>query len=88
VRTRNVRSRTCGLLGTEYIINITIGLLSSSLAPSTYANYDITLRELFTFCDNEEILSLQGTPATMVRNTAWFGLLGTIAAGSMPIFRS
>jgi site-specific recombinase XerD len=70
-------------LGTDIVGVTTISLLSKSLAPSTYANYDIALRQFFAFCEEENITPLQATPATMVRYTTWLGLLGTVAASSL-----
>jgi hypothetical protein len=71
------------LLGIDTLGARTISLLSKSLAPATYANYDITMRQFFAFCVEENLPPLLGTPATMVRYTAWLGLLGTVAANSM-----
>jgi hypothetical protein len=55
-------------------------MLSNSLAPSTYANYDSALRQFSIFCIEENI---QATPATMVRYTAWLALHNTVAASSL-----
>jgi hypothetical protein len=71
------------LLGTDKLGVTAIALLSNSLAPSTYANYDSALRQFFTFCTGENIAPLQATPATMVRYTAWLALHGTVAANSL-----
>jgi hypothetical protein len=70
-------------LGTDALGFTTITLLRNSLAPATCANCDSTLRQFFHFCAEENIPPLQATPATMVRYTAWLGLLGTVAASSM-----
>jgi hypothetical protein len=40
-------TKSLALLGTDRLGNTTISLLSSSLAPSTYANYDSALRHYF-----------------------------------------
>jgi hypothetical protein len=70
------------LLVTDTLGAAAIGLLNNSLALATYANYDSTLRQFFAF-SGEENPPLQATPATMVRYTAWLGLLRTVAANSM-----
>jgi hypothetical protein len=71
------------LLGPDKLGATAISLLSKSLAPATYANYDNAMRQYFALCREEKLLPLQATPATMVRYTASLGLLGTIAATSM-----
>jgi hypothetical protein len=71
------------LLGTDNLGTTAINLLNSSLAPSTYANYDSALRIYFAFNAEENLPPLKATPATMVRYTPWLGLLGTVAAISM-----
>jgi hypothetical protein len=71
------------LLGIDTLGVTAINLLSNSLAPSTYANYDSALRQFFAFCTKENIAPLQATPASMIRYTAWLGLLGTVAARSL-----
>jgi hypothetical protein len=43
------------LLGTDTLGVTTISLLSSSLAPSTYANYDSALRNFFALCTEENL---------------------------------
>jgi hypothetical protein len=58
-------------------------MLSNSLAPSTYANYDSALRQFFAFCTEKNIAPLQATPASMIRYTAWLAMLGTVAASSL-----
>jgi hypothetical protein len=47
------------LLGTDALGITTIGLLSRSLAPAPYANYDNSLRY---FCAEEKLPPLQATP--------------------------
>jgi hypothetical protein len=80
-------SSTCtkfrALLGTDRLGTVTISLLRNSLAPSTYANYDCALRHFFSFCAAEGPTPLNATLTTMVRYTAWLGMLGTVAASSM-----
>jgi hypothetical protein len=71
------------LLGTDKLGVTAVALLSNSLAPSTYANYDSALRQFFILCTQENIAPLQATPATMVRYTACLALLGTVAASSL-----
>jgi hypothetical protein len=58
-------------------------MLSSSLAPTTYANYDIGMRQFAVFCHEEDIHPLQVTTQSVVRYTAWLGLQGTVAAASL-----
>jgi hypothetical protein len=43
------------LLGTDTLGVTAVNLLSNSLAPFTYANYDSTLRQVFAFCTEENI---------------------------------
>jgi hypothetical protein len=76
-------TKFCNLMGTDSLGTTAIGLLCSSLAPSTYANYDSTQRHYFAFCAEENLPPLHATPATMVRYTTWLGLLGTLAASSL-----
>jgi hypothetical protein len=38
------------LLGTDHLGTIAIGMITNSLAPSTYANNDNAVRQFFTFC--------------------------------------
>jgi hypothetical protein len=60
-----------------------ITLLSNSIAPSTCANCDSALRQVFAFCIEENIAPLHATPAIVIRYTAWLAILGTRAAISM-----
>jgi site-specific recombinase XerD len=76
------------LLGTDTLGVTAVTLLSNSLAPSTYANYDNAVRQFFAFCKEEGISPLQATPAAMVRYTAMLGLLGTVAASSLQPYYS
>jgi hypothetical protein len=71
------------VLGHDTLGATAINLLINSLAPATYANYNSTLRQFLAFCGEENLPPLQATPTTMVRYTAWLGLLGTVAASSM-----
>jgi hypothetical protein len=41
------------------------------------------MRHYFAFCAQEKNLPLQATLGTMIRYTAWLGLLGTVVARSM-----
>jgi hypothetical protein len=70
-------------LGTHRLGTVAIGLLNISLAPSIYANYDNALSQFFAFCAEEGLKPLHATYATVVRYTAWVGLLGKLAAGSL-----
>jgi hypothetical protein len=77
------------LLGTDRLVTATaIGLLSTSLAPSTYANCDDALRHFFTFRAIEGLAPLHATHATMVHYNAWLGILGAMAASSMQLYFS
>jgi site-specific recombinase XerD len=63
-------------------------LLSSSLAPTTYANYDSDTRQFAAFCHEEDIHPMQATTQSIVRYTAWLGLQGTVAAASLQQYYS
>jgi hypothetical protein len=76
------------LLGTDTLGVTAVKLLSNRLAPSTYANYDNAIRQFFAFCTEENIAPLQATPTSMIRYTAWLGLLGTVAARSLQPYYS
>jgi hypothetical protein len=72
------------ILGTVRLRNTSISLLRSFLAPSTYDNYNNALRFYFSFCGAKGLPPLlNSTSTTIVRNTAWLGLLGTVAASSI-----
>jgi hypothetical protein len=76
------------LLGTDQVGTTTLHMLSSSLAPTTYANYDSGMRQFATFCHEEDIHPLQATTQSIVRYTAWLGLQGTVAAASLQQYYS
>jgi site-specific recombinase XerD len=76
------------LLGTDQVGTATLHLLSSSLAPTTYANYDSGVRQFAAFCHEEDIHPLQATTQSIVRYTAWLGLQGTVAAASLQHYYS
>jgi hypothetical protein len=63
-------------------------MLSSLLAPTTYANYDSGMRQFAAFCHEESIYPLQATTKSIVRYTVWFGLQGTVAATSLQQYYS
>jgi hypothetical protein len=67
-------ARLRNLLGTDHIGTTTLNLLSSSLAPTTYANCDSGMRPFAAFCHEEDIHPLHATTQTIVRYTAWLGL--------------
>jgi site-specific recombinase XerD len=71
------------MLETDYIGTTTLNLLSNSLAPTTYANYDSDMRHFVAFTLGEGIHSLQATTQSIVRYTAWLGLKGTVAVASL-----
>jgi hypothetical protein len=62
------------ILGTDHIGTTTLNLLSSSLAPTTYAKYDSGMRQFAAFCPEEGIHSLHVTTQSIVRYIAWLGL--------------
>jgi hypothetical protein len=76
------------MLGTHHIGTTSLNLLSSSLAPTTNADYDNGVRQLAAFCHEEGIHSLQATSQSLVRYTAWLGLQGTVAAASLQKYYS
>jgi site-specific recombinase XerD len=58
-------------------------MLSSSLAPTTYSNYDNGMRQFAAFWHEENIHPLQATTQSVVRYTARLGLQGTVADASL-----
>jgi hypothetical protein len=48
-----------------------LGLLTGSLAPTTYNNYGTGMRRFTVFYDEEGITPLQATAADMLRFTTW-----------------
>jgi hypothetical protein len=58
------------MLGTDQIGTTALHLLSSSLAPTTYSNYDSGMRQFAAFCHEENIHPLQSTTQSSVRYTA------------------
>jgi hypothetical protein len=58
------------LLGTDHIGTTALHMLSNSLAPTTYSNYDIGMRQFAAFCHEEDIHSLHATTHSIVRYTA------------------
>jgi hypothetical protein len=61
------------MLGTDQIGNTALHLLSSSLVPTTYSNYDSGMRQFAAFCHEENIHPLQATTLSVVRYTAYKG---------------
>jgi hypothetical protein len=80
----SMATRFRGLLGRDHLGTTAISLLRSSLAPSTYSNYDSALRPNCAFCDAVGRPPLHATRATMVRYTTRHGLRGTVVVSSMP----
>jgi hypothetical protein len=76
------------LLGTDHVGDTALHMLSSSLAPTTYANYDSGMRQFAAICHEEDIHPLQATTQSVVRCTAWLGLQGTVAAASLQQYYS
>jgi site-specific recombinase XerD len=68
------------LLGTDQVGTTTLHVVSNSLAPTTYANYDNGMRQFAAFCHEEDIHPLQATTHSIVRYTTWLGLQGTVTA--------
>jgi hypothetical protein len=58
------------LLRTDALGATTISLLSDSLAPATYSNYDSAMRPFLAFYAEEKLSPQHATPPTMVRYTA------------------
>jgi hypothetical protein len=71
------------LLGTDQVGTTALHMMSSSLAPTTYANYDSGMLQFAAFCHKEDIHPLKATAQSIVRYTAWLGLQGTVAAASL-----
>jgi hypothetical protein len=57
------------LLGIDKVGTTALHMLSSSLAPTTYANYDSGMRQFAAFCHEEDIHPLQATAQSIVRYT-------------------
>ena len=53
--TATMTTRLRKLLGTDQIGTTALHLLSSSLAPTTYSNYDSGMRQFAAFCHEENI---------------------------------
>jgi hypothetical protein len=68
--TATMTARLRKLLGTDQIGTTALHLLSSSLAPTTYANYDSGMRQFAAFFHEENIHPLQATTLSVVRYTA------------------
>jgi hypothetical protein len=49
------------LLGTDHVGTTALNMLSSSLAPTTYANCDSGMRQFAAFCHEEGIHPLQAS---------------------------
>eukprot|EP00873_Tetraselmis_striata_P033320 jgi/Tetstr1/453584/TSEL_003979.t1 len=73
---------TCSA-GTAVIGTTALDLLTGSLAPRIYNNYGSGMRTFAAFCNKEDNRSLDATPGTIIRYTAWLGLRGTVAAESL-----
>jgi site-specific recombinase XerD len=76
------------MLGADHIGTTALNLLSVSLAPTTYANYDSDMRKLAELCHEEDIHPLQATTQSNVRYTPLLGLQGTVAAASLQKYYS
>jgi hypothetical protein len=76
------------LLGDDDLGQLALNLLGRSPAPSTYASYDIGLKESFKSCVEDGINPLNATPVNIVRYTAWLGRLGTISAALLQPYYS
>jgi tryptophan synthase beta subunit len=71
-------------LGTDLVGTTALDLRSSSLAPTTSANYDNNiLRQFAQLCHEEGILPLQASTHSIVGYTACLGLRGTVTAASL-----
>jgi hypothetical protein len=76
------------LQGTDQIGTTALNMLRIVLAPTTYANYDSSMRQFAAFCHEEDIHPLRATTHSIVRYTAWLGLQGTVAAASLQKYYS
>jgi hypothetical protein len=86
--TATMTTRLRKLLGTDQIGTTALHMLSNSLAPTTYSNYDSGMRQSAAFCHEENIHPLQATTQSIVRYTAWLGLQDTVAATSLQQYYS
>jgi hypothetical protein len=86
--TSTVTSQLRKLLRTDQIGTTALDMLSSSLAPTTYANYDSGMRKFSAFCLEEDVHPLRATAQSIVRCTTWLGLQGTVAVASLQHFYS
>jgi hypothetical protein len=59
------------MLGTDHIGTTTLNLMSISLVPTTYANYDNGMHKFAEFSHKEGIHPLRTTTQSIVCYTAW-----------------
>jgi hypothetical protein len=78
-----MRNHVGELVGTGETGDFLLGLLTGSLAPTTYDNYGIGMPCFIVFCAEEGITPLLTTAVDMLRFTAWIARFGTVAAGSL-----
>jgi hypothetical protein len=76
------------MLRTDHIGTTTLNLLRSSLATTTYAYYDSYIRQFAAFYHEEGIHPLHATTQSIVRDTPWLGLQGTVAVASIQYYCS
>jgi hypothetical protein len=69
--------------GTDIVGTTTLNLPSSSLAPTTYTNYDSGMRQFAAFCHHEGIRPLHATTHSIVHYTVWLELQGTVTVASL-----
>jgi hypothetical protein len=67
----SMRNHVRALFGTDDMADLVLDLLTGSLAPTIYNNYDTGMRRFIVFCDDEGITPLHATAADMVRFTTW-----------------
>jgi hypothetical protein len=76
------------MLGTDHIGITTLDLLSSSLAPTPYANYDNGMRQFAAFCHEEGIHPVHATTQSIVRYNTRLGLQGIVVAAPLQQYYS
>jgi hypothetical protein len=66
-----MRSHVGALVGTDDLSDLVLELLTVTLAPSTYNNYNTGILRVTVFCDEEGVTPLQATATDMLRFTIW-----------------
>jgi hypothetical protein len=76
------------LVGTNSLGAKTLELLTAAWAKSTSDTYSNAIKSYFQFCEEQALLPLAATTATMPRYIAWIGERGTINATSLQPYLS